>query len=269
MFELHRSGEVNDARVIEKLDALLATDAAAQAEAPPGPDAPPAWCARCGDPLRPGQRWCTQCGREATAPVLAPAGERRGGRRWLAAAGIAVLAAAAGAGAAIAAGAIGDDASTATVTATVAAPSGTGSVPGGSTATAPTQAATAPATAPTATAPTSTAPTATAPTQGTTAPSATTATSAGVPVWPRDRVGFTVIALAGDRATAARRARELAAAGLEAGIVDGAAHQGLADSLWMTWVGRYGTEAEARAAADQLRADGTSPGYAQEIVPEP
>ncbi len=264
MFELHRSGEVNDARVIEKLDALLATEAAAQAEAPPSPDAPPAWCAHCGEPLRPGQRWCTQCGREATAPVLAPAGARRGSQRWLVAAGIAVFAAAAGAGAAIAAGAIGGDASTATVTATVAAPSATGVVTGGGTATAPAQAATAPAPAPTATAPT-----ATAPAQGTTAPSATTATSASVPVWPRDRVGFTVIALAGDRTTAARRARELAAAGLEAGIVDGAAHQGLADSLWMTWVGRYGTEAEARAAAEKLRADGTSPGYAQEIVPEP
>lgn len=256
MFELHRSGEVNDARVIEKLDALLATEAAALGETPPSPDAPPAWCAECGEPLRPGQRWCTQCGREATAPVLAPA--RRTSRRWLAGAGIAILAAAAGAGAAIAAGAIGDDTSTATATATVAAPSATGAVTGGGTAAAPTQATTAPATAPAAT----------APTQGTTAPAATAA-STDVPVWPRDRVGFTVIALAGDRATAARRARELAAAGLEAGIVDGAAHQGLADSLWMTWVGRYGTEAEARAAAGQLRADGTSPGYAQEIVPEP
>lgn len=268
VFELHRSGAVNDPLVIEKLNEAMTAAAAAEAAAPTPPDA--AWCSACGAALRPHQGWCTQCGARAVDPVTAPA--RRPRRRRVATAAAIVAAAAAGAGVAVAAGALEGDPAPVTVTASAAAaPTQTGSTAPPATtptaATAPRTTGTGATTASTApTTPTTTTPTTTTPTTpADTVPSAPPA--ADVPVWPAARTGFTVIAFAGGRGAAEARARALAADGLEAGVVEGAAHQGLADGLWMTYVGRYASDTEATNAANRFRAAGGR-GYAQEIAPE-
>lgn len=182
------------------------------------------------------QDWCLECGRAATTRVVPPPSWRL--PVAVAAGALALLAGIAAAALTL----LADDADRAA--------SGR-----------PDRAA---AIAPTATAPAARRParTATAPAAGATTPARTEtvpgareATGGGpVPVWPAREEAYTVVAeTTSDRAGARRRARELIAAGEDAGVLRTDGYDFFSPGYWVVWVGRHPDRAAAERAAPEVR----------------
>jgi hypothetical protein len=184
-------------------------------------------CPFCGARMAREQDWCLQCGNAVTTRVARPPS-------WRLPVGVAlgtlVLFALV---VVLAVGALSDDADEA---ATRAEPR-----PAARATTAPAPArqrtATTPAAAPTAT-----------------VPGAAEATGEGrVPRWPRGREAYTVVAeTTSDRAGAETRARELIAAGQEAGILRTDGYDFFSDGYWVVWAGQYPDRAAAEQAAERV-----------------
>jgi len=88
-----------------------------------------------------------------------------------------------------------------------------------------------------------------------TVPGAREATGGGaVPVWPRGEESYTVVAqTTGDRADAERLARELIAAGQDAGVLRTNGYDFFDDGFWVVWAGRYPDRAAAERAVPGVR----------------
>jgi len=189
-------------------------------------DAPPAVerrCPRCGADLRAEQEWCLSCG-TGLGTRIAPT------PRWrLPVALIALLAAVLVAALAVVIVQAADDADPVTQPPPAQ----------------PTPAPAAPTPAPTP------AP-ATPPASGATAPA-----DATLAEWPAGESGWTVIVAATPtREAAEARARELAAAGREVGVLEGDAYAPLRPGTWAVWLGRQPDRAAAQAALDGLGSEG-------------
>jgi SPOR domain len=221
-------------------------------------DAPAATrCPRCGTELAPGQDWCLECGTAATTHVIAPPGWR------VPVAVVALIVALLAAGVAIAVAELwrGDE-GPATATAPVAAAPGAAAPA----APAPQPGAAAPAPASTAPAPTATAP---APAPGTTAttPAGSAPATPALATWPAGTRAYTVVlASPGDRAAADARARQLAGAAADVGVLRSDEYRSLRKGYWVVFSGRYGNADQAVEAARKLQ--GAAPGaYARLIDP--
>ena len=191
--------------------------------------------------MAPEQDWCFECGNAATTRVQRPPS-------WgipvaVALAALALLAAVV----VVAVRALSDDAER-------AASGG----PQPAAATAPARTTTTAA----ARRPASTTPAAVPATPRTTAtvPGAREAAGSGpVPVWPRGKEAYTVVAQTADERPAAERlARRLIAAGTDAGVLRSDGYDFFSDGYWVVWAGQYADRpaAERAAPAVEKRAPG-------------
>jgi len=178
-------------------------------------------CPRCGHGLREDQEWCLQCGsavrtRIATTPAWRLPLALLAGLATLAAVGLVLVIFQAA-----------DDVDPATQPAAAQ----------------PTPGAVTPVPTP-------------QPASGATPPPASGATpqpAAALAEWPAGTTGWTIIsATVPDRAAAERRAREIVAAGPEAGVVEGDAFAPLRRGSFAVFSGRYESREEAQAALDSL-----------------
>ena len=151
-------------------------------------------CPHCGAGLAADQDWCLECGAAATTRILRPPSWK------LAAAIVLGVVAAVVVATVIVVNALSGDADRAAATRASA-----------TTATTAARAAAAPASSPSSTS-----------TTATTAATATTPATAGaIATWPRGKDGWTVVlGTASNRAAADRRARDLIARGVKAGVLD-------------------------------------------------
>jgi hypothetical protein len=134
--------------------------------------------------------------------------------------------------------------------------------------TTPAVASTPPATATPAVTTTSAAPAtktaATSPT-ATTAPPTTTIAS-----WPAGMTGYTVVlGVIPVKSAATASATKLAAAGISVGVLDSSDYSSMTPGDWIVFSGTYTTQAQAAAAAAQLKTKGQTGAYAFSVVPAP
>ena len=189
--------------------------------------------------MAPEQDWCLECGNAVTTRVARPPSWRV--PVAVAVGTLALLALAV----ALTVGALSDDADE-------AASGGGRSAPATTTPARTTTAAT-PTRTQTATTPAAAAATpATTPTQ--TVPGAAEATGGGpVPVWPRGREAYPVVAeTTSDRAGAERRARELIDAGQDAGVLRSDGYDFFSDGYWVVWSGQYADRPAAEKAQSKV-----------------
>lgn len=261
------------------------------AEAPREP--PAVACARCGTPLREDQEWCLNCGAAAATRIAAPSGWRAplaivGGVVAIALAGLV-----------IAFLAISDDSdqltklaqATATATAPAAgatpAPTVTAPAPPPSASPAPGEA----GADPEATVPPATAGEQPPVTDGTTpeseatpAPDSTTepdsniqpddpantrAPSAGgtVGTWPDGKEAYTVVLLSSkSRAGADKRAKELAASGVDVGVLESSDFKSLRGGYFVVFSGQYESRERAEQVSDKL-APKAAGAYVRRVTP--
>ncbi len=187
-------------------------------------------CPFCGARMAREQDWCLQCGNAVTTRVAQPPSWRLPvavGLGTLALFALVVV---------LTIGAVSEDADEAASRAeprpaTTPARTTTSARP------APARTTTTPAAAPTATVP----------------GAAEAAGEGAVPRWPRGREAYTVVAeTTSDRAGAARRARELIAAGQDAGILRTDGYDFFSDGYWVVWAGQYPDRAAAERAAERI-----------------
>lgn len=97
-----------------------------------------------------------------------------------------------------------------------------------------------------------TTPSATTPTE--TVPGAAEATGGGpVPVWPRGKEAYTVVAeTISERAGAERRARGLIDAGQDAGVLRSDGYDFFSDGYWVVWSGQYADRPAAEKAQSKV-----------------
>jgi septal ring-binding cell division protein DamX len=219
-------------------------------------------CTQCGAPLSDGQEWCLECG-GAHTPIHRPPDWR------IPIAVIGLVVAVALTAFIVALIDISSDANqrSALAAATVTTPAPAPPATTAATATTPSTATT-PTTSSTATTGTTgtTATTGTTGTTGTTATTATTATTgttattaagARLESWPPGLSGWTVVlASARDQATADATARQIAATGIQVGVLDSSQHPKLTPGYWLVFSGRYPTIVQAQIVAQSLLADG-------------
>jgi hypothetical protein len=97
----------------------------------------------------------------------------------------------------------------------------------------------------------------------TTTPATTTETVPGaaeargggpVPVWPANKDAYTLVAdSTSDRAAAEKRARELTASGLDAGILRSDGYDFFSPGAWIVWTGQYPDRPAAEKAAPKVQ----------------
>lgn len=217
---------------------------AATADAPAGLN-----CPRCGARLAPDQDWCLQCGAAASTRVVPPPSWK------LAVAivgGVIVVVAVA---VVIALSSLSGDARHAA--------SRRARAPVAQSPPTPPPAATTARTAATPTA------TSTTPTTSTATTGITPATSTGLATWPAGKDAWTVVlASAPDRAAAERRARDLAANGIKAGVLDTSRYTvDSGGAAFVVFTGQYDNQSAAVGAENRLGGQAPSRTYVAEVSP--
>jgi hypothetical protein len=201
--------------------------------------APRLRCPRCGANLAPDQDWCLECGAAATTRILRPPS-------WKLAAAIVVgVVAAVVVALVIVVNALSGDADRAAAT---------------------------PARAPAVTTPAKPAP----------APAATASTAAATPTtasapaaggtiasWPRGKVGWTVVlATTSSRPAAERRARDLIAKGVKAGVLDTSRFNiDASGASFVVFTGRFPSQDAAVSAEGRLRSRAPASVFVAQVSP--
>jgi anti-sigma-K factor RskA len=116
----------------------------------------------------------------------------------------------------------------------------------------------------------------------TTTPAATTKTTASSPTattapptttiatWPAGVTGYTVVlGVIPAKSAATASATKLAAAGIPVGVLDSSDYSSMTPGDWIVFSGTYTTQAQAAAAADELKTKGQKGAYAFSVVPAP
>jgi hypothetical protein len=88
--------------------------------------------------------------------------------------------------------------------------------------------------------------------------------------WPAGVPGFTVVlGVIPGKPAAMASATKIAATGIPVGVLDSSDYSSMTPGDWIVFSGTYGTQAQAAAAAKQLKAKGQTGAYAFDVVPAP